>query len=767
MAHSLSGSSREPDGPGEASGSAPRGVTAGGLLDSKLHPPRMRQESLERDALIRMLDGTTARLVLISAPAGYGKTTLLARWHAAASGGKSIAWVSPGHEDNDPDALWRLVLHALQWARPTERGEALLQAAHAPYAGTTGDFLASLVGVIAALPGRVAIVLDDYDLISEPACHEQLEFLLGHLPPRVQIVLSGRSKPPLHLAGLRARGELAEIGMRELRFTATEITMVIHAVSGAELGEPDLDMLAYQTEGWPAGVYLAALSLRGAHHPSLVVRRFTGSHRYIGEFLTEEVINQQPDHIRHFLLHTSVLDSFTASVCEAVTGAADAREIIDVLANKNVFLVPLDDRREWFRYHHLFAQVLRNELARAEPDILPLLHRRASAWYQRSGGMVYALRHALAAGDTDGAVMLVAEHWLSLIDTGQISTVRVWLRSLGDDQISAHPLAAHCAAWTAAISGDRESFRHWLSVLETSEYGGPLPDGTQSLESSMALLDGSFGLRGLAVMRKAAARAVSLENDPSSPWYPQARAAHGTALYFAGEYAATRKRLEEALLSEPRIARIRLLAVTFMCLVALEENRLGQAEALADIAQEIVADPAFGLVPTPQGAFADLAAGAVHARHGRLEEARGALERGLQLRRRWPGISPWPNLEIMLRLAPVLRELGDAPGAAALLREVRDILTAFSDGAEAQFSRLEELHRLVTHGQEGSPVEPLTVREEAVLRLLSGTLSAREIAQELYVSVNTVKSQIRAIYRKLGVSSRQDAVSRGRELGML
>jgi ATP/maltotriose-dependent transcriptional regulator MalT len=767
MAHSLSENPRQGDGQGESSRSAPRAGSAGGLLESKLRPPPVRHGSVARDGLIRLLDRT--RLVLISAPAGYGKTTLLAQWCATASGERSFAWVSLGYEDNDPDALWRLVLHSLQRARPTRLGESLLQqAVQAPYAGVTGDFLTGLVSVLAALPGRVAIVLDDYHMISEPACHEQLEFLLGHLPPHAQVVLSGRAKPPLRLAGLRAGGDLTEIGMRELRFTSTEIALVIRAVSGIELSELDLNVLTHRTEGWPTGVYLAALSLRGAHNPSLVVRRFTGSHRYIGDFLAEEVINQQPDHIRHFLLQTSVLDSFTASLCEAVTGAADAREIIDQLENQNVFLVPLDDRREWFRYHHLFAQVLRNELARAEPDILPLLHRRASAWHQRSGGTVYAVRHALAAGDTDAAVTLVAERWLGLMDTGQISTVRVWLRSLGDERVSAHPLAVHCAAWAAAFSDERESFRRWLSVLETSKYAGPLPDGTRSLESSVALLDGTFGLRGLAMMRKAAAKAVSLENDASSPWYAQARAAHGTALYFTGDYAAARKRLDEALLGEPRIARVRLLAATFRCLVALDEDRLGQAEALADIAEEIVADHAFGLARAPQGAFAGLAAGAVHARNGHLEEARGALEHGLQLRRRWPGISPWPNLEIMLRLAPVLRDLGDAAGAADLLAESRDILTAFPDGAEAQFDRLEQLHRrLIAPEQEDSPVEPLTVREEAVLRLLPEALSAREIAQELYVSVNTVKSQIRAIYRKLGVSSRQAAITRGRDLGML
>jgi LuxR family maltose regulon positive regulatory protein len=292
----------------------------------------------------------------------------------------------------------------------------------------------------------------------------------------------------------------------------------------------------------------------------------------------------------------------------------------------------------------------------------------------------------------------------------------------------------------------------------------------RSLETSAALLTGTFGLRGLARMRESAARAAELQDDPATPWYALARAGLGTALYFNGEYTAARQQLDDALLSEPGIARVRVLAACFRCLVALEERRLAQAAGLADLARDIVCDLAFDLDRAPQGSFAHLALGAVYASQGRLGEARDALERALEPRRKLPGLSPWPNLEILLRLAPVLHDLGDKAGVAAVLAEARDVLTALPEGAQVQLSRLRALERrLGVERRLGAPgpARPLTAREKDVLQSLLGPASLRESAQVLNVSMNTVKTHTRAIYRKLGVSSREDAIQRGRALGIL
>ena len=761
------GMGEDPDremGPGAVSGLRREYVGVSAPLESQLHAPPARQEWADRSGLLAHLDRSAAKLVLIAAPAGYGKTTLLAQWCSLSASARSFAWVSLSQEDNDPTAFWRLVVHALQRACPAVAGANLRRPLEARLPDVTEKLLPALVNEMAALKERVTVVLDDYHLITEPACHSQLQFLLLHLPQHVQIAISSRADPPLPLAWLRASGDLTEVRMADLRLPPEAAAAIIHRLSGVELGDHEVRELTERTEGWPAGIYLAALALRGRADPASFVNEFTGSHRYVGDFLAGEVVNRQPAPIRQFLMRTAVLERLNASLCNAVAGVANAQEILDALEERNLFLVPLDDRREWFRYHHLFAQALRHALARTEPEATPVLHQRASAWHRLQGSAEGAFAHALAAGDVDAAVALVAEHWYACMDAGRIETVRAWLRSLGDDQIRARPLAAHCAAWIAALSGDRASLNRWLPVLEMADDDAPLPDGMRSLEASAALLTGTFGLRGLARMRESAAKAADLQDDPATPWYALARAGLGTALYFAGEYTAARQQLDDALLSEPGIARIRVLAASFRCLVAVEERRPAQAGALAGLAKDIVSDLAFDLDRAPQGSFAYLAIGAVYADQGRLGEARDAFERALQPRRKLPGLSPWPNLETLLRLAPVLHALGDKPGAAAVLAEARDVLTALPDGAQVQLRRLTALERRL-----GAPVpgRPLTAREKDVLQSLLGPASLRESAQVLNVSMNTVKTHTRAIYRKLGVSTREDAVQRGRALGIL
>jgi LuxR family maltose regulon positive regulatory protein len=392
---------------------------------------------------------------------------------------------------------------------------------------------------------------------------------------------------------------------------------------------------------------------------------------------------------------------------------------------------------------------------------VPTLHERASAWHRQWGSADEAISHALAAGDAAGAVDLIACHWSAYTDLGRAGTVRGWLRSLGDEQIAARPVAAHCAAWAAALTGDRESVRRWLPVIEAGQHEGPLPDGIKSLKSSAALLRGVYGFDGLRVMRESAATAAEVESDRTSPWYALARGALGFSLYLSGEPYAAAGPLEEAVLSEASIPLARMVASSVLSLVAVELGRLPQARELANDALSL-ADRG-DLSETPQSSLAYTAAGAVHAALGLLDEARSELEHAVQSRRRVSGISPWPTLEALLVLAQVLLDIGDRANANELIEEARAVLTAYPDGAEVQLARLDRL--------EGRPrsvgLPELTEREMAVLRLLRGTLSLREIGQELYVSPNTIKTHAQAIYRKLGVSTRHDAIERGRESGIL
>jgi ATP/maltotriose-dependent transcriptional regulator MalT len=734
-------------------------------VETKLDAPGLRPGWVERPALVRSLADTTARLILVDAPAGFGKTTLVAQWRASPAESRPFAWISLDRGDNDPARLWWYIAHALHRACPdlgraAQPGERPVQIRE-----IAGILLPNLVNELAALATPVVLVLDDYQAIIEPSCHEQIAFLLLHLPPSVQVVLITRTDPPVPLAGLRAAGDLAEIRVPQLRFAPAEAARLVRATSGADLSETDLGTLVERTEGWPAGLYLAALSLRGHPSPGAFVGQFGGDNRFITDFLIDEVLSRQPPAIRQFLARTSILRRFGAPLCAAVIGTANAAETIGTLDRENLFIVPLDQTRQWFRYHSLFAQVLRDYLARTEPDVVPVLHKRASAWHRQSGSVDEAIGHALAGGDQAGAIDLIAAHWYAFVDSGRLATVQRWITVLGDNAISASPVAAHCAAWVAALGGDRPSARHWLPVIEAGKRAEPLPDGMRSLRSSAALLRGVYGFDGYRVMGESAALAVELETDPASPWYALARTALGFSRYLHGEPRAAEGPLEQAVSSDAAVPLVRMLALSFLALTAIDLGKLARAEELAQTALTI--GTRGGTHETPPSAVAYLAAGAVYAAQGQLQEARAQLEQALQFRQRVPGISSWVTIQIMVTLVHVLLDMGDRPGAAAVVDEARLVLVSVPDPPEALLARLGRLELEAAGRRPASLADPLTEREGAVLSLLQGTLSLREIGQQLHLSANTIKTHTQAVYRKLGVSTRRDAVDRGREAGLL
>ncbi|HEV3292463.1 MAG TPA: LuxR C-terminal-related transcriptional regulator [Streptosporangiaceae bacterium] len=734
-------------------------------IETKLHAPNARPEWVDRPALVAQLARTTAGLILVDAPAGFGKTTLVAQWRASLAETRPFAWVSLDRGDDDPGRLWWYVVTALQRACPQIDYEAILKELRVQTPDLTGVVLPMLANELAALPGSVVLVLDDYHVIKERSCHDQVSFLLSHLPPSAQMVLITRADPALPLGRLRAAGEMAEIRARELRFAAGEAAALVHTVSGAQLSEPDLTDLMERTEGWPAGVYLAALSLRGHPSPTAFVRQFTGDNRFIVDFLVEEVLSRQPAEVQQFLVRTSILGRFCAPLCDAVTGSANSADIIERLERENLFIVPLDEIRQWFRYHHLLAQVLHGYLVRTEPGIVPDLHRRASSWHRQHGSADEAISHAIAAGDLALATDLIASHWFGYVDSGRVLTVHRWLRLLGDDQIAASPVAAHCAAWAAALSSERQSARRWLPVIEAGQDEGPLPDGMPSLRFSAALLQGVYGFDGLRAMRDAAATAVELAEDSASPWYALAQAALGFSLFLSGEPDPAEAALSAAMHAEAAYALTQIVALSTLSLIAAGMGRLPEARQLMQTAYRIAQADEFRR--TPSASLAHVAAGAVLAAEGRLDEARGELSEALGARDRIPGISPWPTLEATLLLSQVLLDAGDVAGAAELTGEARRVLAALPDGAETQQARLAALeHRLAGPRRAVSAAEPLTDREITVLHLLGGSLSLREIGLELYVSANTVKTHTQAIYRKLGVSTRHEAVEQGRLLGI-
>src|SRR5215469_12569633 len=558
--------------------------------DAKIRPPEIRPEWLDRPAVLARLSGTTARLILISAPAGSGKTVLVSQWRAAADGSR-FAWATLDHSDNDPSRLWWKVISAVRRACPefeVDPPQMLV-----PRQGCA--LVPALIARLSTLRAPVVLVLDDYHLVNYHRCHTQIEGLLRDLPQAVRVVLVTRASPPLELARLRAAGEVADIGMSDLRFGRSEAKALVSTVGEVTLDGSDLSALLARTEGWPAGVYLAALSLRGHPSPPAFIDQFTGNNRFIADFLAEEVLNRQTPEVRQFLLRTCILGRFTAPLCDAVTGRTDSAQLIERLERENLFLIPADEHRVWYRYHYLFAQMLRSQLARspAQARLVPMLHRRASAWHREAGSTEEAIAHALSAGNTDGAVGLIAAHWDDFSAAGRITTVRDWLGSLGEDRIAGNPVAAHCAAWVAVSTWDIDSVRRWLRVIEAAASAEKLsgarglPDGIRSFASSAAMLRATFGFAGVRAMVDDGITATELEDDPASPWYAYARSLLGFGLHLAGSPDAT-PMLERALAAEISRPHARIVALSVAAVRAADDGELARARQLAEEAVRIV-----------------------------------------------------------------------------------------------------------------------------------------------------------------------------------
>src|SRR5215208_2639372 len=378
------------------------------LLATKLHVPRPRPGLVSRPRLLERLHaGMQHEVVLVCTPAGFGKTTLLADW--AQGRQQPVAWLSLDVGDNDPARFWRHVAAALDGVVPgvAERVGGLLQG---PQSASFEAVVAALVNQLAGVADQVVLMLDDYHLVQAPQVQQSFGFLLEHLPACLRLVLASRADPPLGLARLRAGGQLTELRAAELRFTVEEAAQLLRAAVGPGLPEAAVAALGDRTEGWVAGLQLAALSLRGQDDIGAFVAGFSGSHRFVLDYLAEEVLDRQPEHVRDFLLETSLLERLSGPLCDAVTGRADSQQLLEQAERANLFLVPLDEVRGWWCYHHLFADLLRARLAAEQPERVPELHRAAAAWSEQHGLVDDAIRHALAAGDAVSAARLAERH---------------------------------------------------------------------------------------------------------------------------------------------------------------------------------------------------------------------------------------------------------------------------------------------------------------------------------------------------------------------
>ena len=445
----------------------------GPVLTTKLHVPRRRRGLVARPRLTeRLSGGDEAALTLISAPAGFGKTTLLTEWLAAVNG-LTTAWLSLDQRDNDPVVFWTYLLAALQAAAPgmSARALALLQEPHA----SIDEVLATLVNELDALPGGVVLVLDDYHVIAARDVHDRVAFLLEHLPPQVRLVIATRSDPALPLARLRARGELLEIRADDLRCTPDEAAAYLNGAMRLALTAEQVAALEARTEGWIAALQLAALSMRGRDDVASFVAGFAGDDRYIVDYLIEEVLQRQPADVRNFLLQTSILSRLNGALCNVVVGGDGGQAMLEALDRGNLFLVPLDERRHWYRYHHLFAEVLHARLRAEQPDRVSELHRRASDWHGLNGEPSEAIRHALAGGDAERAADLVELAMPAARRNRQETTLRHWLQALPEAVIRDRPVLRAGYAGAILVHGEldgvEEHLRDAERWLDTAESG--------------------------------------------------------------------------------------------------------------------------------------------------------------------------------------------------------------------------------------------------------------------------------------------------------
>jgi ATP/maltotriose-dependent transcriptional regulator MalT len=407
------------------------------LLATKVSIPRARPDRLARSQLLQRLDeGTAGQLTLVCTPAGFGKTTLLADW--ATSKGSPVAWLSLDSDDNDPARFWRYVVAALDRACGG-LGEQLLAMLDAPTPLSGQGVVTALISRLEAQPDEVALVLDDCHVIEETAIHDGLAFLLSHLPSQLYLVISSRSDPPVPLARLRASGQLIELRAVDLRFTPEESADFLQEVWKLDLPPEAVAALETRTEGWAVGLQMAALSLQRRPDLGGFLEAFSGTHRYVLDYLSEEVLGRLPDRVRRFLLVTSILERLCGPLCDAVTGGADGQAMLEELERANLFLVPLDEQRRWWRFHHLFADLLRAHVMQTQSDLVPELHRRAAGWCEQHGLFDEAIRHALTAGDVTWAARLVEQQVGEILRRGESLTLQRWLSLLPDEAVRSPP----------------------------------------------------------------------------------------------------------------------------------------------------------------------------------------------------------------------------------------------------------------------------------------------------------------------------------------
>jgi LuxR family maltose regulon positive regulatory protein len=728
------------------------------LRESKFHAPAARPGIVIRTALVNRLAVAQSPIIMVAAPPGYGKTMLLAQW--AERVGPRVAWVSCDDEDNDPVVLLSSLAVALDRIEPID------PTIFSALVSSGGDItvVPRFVSAIAAMHRPATLVLDHAEAVTNKQCLNTIAEFALRLPPGWKLALSSRAGVPLPVARLRAQGRIVEVSAEDLAMSPEEAASLLEG-AGAELGEASIHELLQRTEGWPAGLYIAALAIKAGTRQSEVGFTFTGDDIFMGDYLRSELLGRVSGAEASFLTRTSVLDRMCGSLCDAILGEEGSQRFLERLEARNLLIVPLDRRREWFRYHHLLQELLQAELRRREPDLVQDLHFRAAGWYEANAMPEAAIGHAQAAADYDRVARLVLELAQPVWAGGRVETVLRWMEWVRDITSAEHygAIAVH-GSLIFALLGQPSEAERWAAAAERATPAGILPDGT-TMQGTLAYLRAILCRDGVAAMRRDAQIAWD-GLSPASPYRATMLYTEGISYLLEGDPARADPILTRAFGDATRAGALPLAALILAerCAVAAERDGWPEVIELAQRAVTIVEDGRLDDYWTSALVYAWATRAALH--RGDISKARFYLGRAARLRPLLTYALPVVSVQALLELARCYMTLADPGGAAAILHQVHDILQQRPDLGILTKLAGQLQSQLGKTGTIAVGASSLTAAELRLLPLLSTHLSYREIGERLYVSSHTVKTQAYSAYRKLGASSRSEAVTRVHELGL-
>jgi LuxR family transcriptional regulator, maltose regulon positive regulatory protein len=715
---------------------------------------------VERTALVdRLLAASAPSVISVVAPAGYGKTTLLAQW--AERKEPRVAWVSLDHRDNDPVVLLTYIAVALDRIEPIH--PRVFQALASSGAGI--EVPRRLVSAMGRLHHPITLVLDHFEAVTNPECLDAIAALALGLPVQLQLAIGSRDALPLPAARLRAQGGVVEVGVDDLAMDPHDAGRLL-LEAGVELAAADLDQLVGKTEGWPVGLYLAALAVKAGGSHTAARLPLTGEDRFIGDYLRSEFLDRVSPAEVSFLTHTSILDRICGPLCDAVLGATASSELLERLERRNLLVVPLDRRREWYRYHHLFRELLVSELRRREPEMITELHLRAAAWFEANGMPETAIDHAQAAGDHDHVADLVLRVANAVWASGRSDTVVHWMEWFeANDLVERYPAIAVHGALMFALAGRPGGTERWAAAAEASSTTGALADGN-TYEGTVAYLRALLCREGIVEMRRDAQIAWD-GLGAASPYRATMLHAEGLSYLLEGDPDRADAIFAHAVDVATRAGVLPFVPVLLAerGLVAIELGDWIAAGTLAEHAMTMMQGGQFDDYWT--SALVYSWAARVALQRGDPAQGREHVARAARLRPLLNYALPVVSVQALLEMARAYISLAEPGGARAVLRQANDIFQQRPALGNLPHQADELRARVDTIRAEGLGASSLTTAELRLLPLLPTHLSFREIGERLYVSRHTVKTQAISIYRKLGVSSRSETIDRMHELGLL